>query len=111
MNDILYEQKLDSVDGFEITFYALVEHDSPYAHYDDDVENIKQLCIDIDDGKYVWFCAKITASKLGIELAYDYLGACCFKSYEDFIKDEYFKDMVDTVVKEAKEFLAKLCQC
>lgn len=63
----------------------------------------------IDLGELEWFCAKITASKNGIELAEDYLGACCYATYEDFINlDCYYGDMVKTVIEQAKQAIIDL---
>lgn len=104
----LHKQQLDDVDGFNVTFYALDEDVSPYDVFE--IDEAKQLCQGIDNGKYVWFCAKVTASKLGIKLSSAYLGACCYDDYEDFIKDDYCTDLVDEAIAEAKDKLKQLCQ-
>jgi hypothetical protein len=59
------------------------------------------------------FCAKVTAEKAGVELAEDYLAGCIYKCAEDFYikyKDDYFADMVNTVIEAAKEELPKLIE-
>jgi hypothetical protein len=109
MKDMLYKKQLPSKDGFDITFYALVEYNSP-IDVDGDDEDTRQQCKDIDDGKYVYFCAKITASKHGIELSSDCLGCCIYDWYDDFIEDDYCKDMIDTAIAEAKDMIKRLCE-
>ncbi len=108
----MYEELINTEekDGFTIRFYACEETDSPKGHFasgDDKAdEEIIKL---IRDGKLTWFCAKVTASKNGIELASDYLGACCYLSAKEFLDgDGYYSDMRETVIKEAKETIAKL---
>jgi hypothetical protein len=106
-----YEELIqtEKVDGFDINFYELEEDISPADVFDaDDINEINEK---IENGEYVWFCAKVTASKNGIELADDYLGGCCYNSAEEFCttyKEDYYRDMVETVIKEAKENIKKL---
>lgn len=93
-------------DGFEIRFYAAPEHMHPNDCFDDDGETAR----DIDAGLYVWFAAKVTASKAGIELGADHLGACCYSSASDFLEELYYEDMAATAINEAREKLAELAQ-
>lgn len=58
----------------------------------------------------VYFIARVSAVKAGIELAYDYLGACHYYKYEDFyanLGEDYIADMLETVKSAA---LAKLVE-
>jgi hypothetical protein len=88
--------------GFDIKFYVTYEDMHPRDLFDDTVEDIKELCQKIDDGEYVWFIAKVTASKHGIELADDYLGGCLYDNEMQFVNEgDYYADMRETVVKEA----------
>jgi hypothetical protein len=90
--------------GFDINFYATHEDMHPSDCFGDLVENIDEYCQKINDGEYVWFVAKVTASKHGIELADDYLGGCLYDSAKAFVtEDGYYADMRETVVKEAVE--------
>jgi hypothetical protein len=58
----------------------------------------------------LYFIAKVTASKHGIELGTDYLGGCCYDRISEFLNDPYFSDMVDNVITEAKETIKKLTE-
>lgn len=96
-------------EGFDIDFYALEESLTLEDTFDDSVTDLEELAEHINSGELVYFCAKVTASKNGIELASDYLGACCYKSYMQFVEyNDYFADMVNTVVGEAEEAINKL---
>lgn len=95
----------EKIVGFDIDFYALQEYDSPKDHFDDWVE----VCDKIESGEYVWFCAKVTASKNGIVLASEYLGCCCYDSYQQFILDsDYYADMIVNVVSNATSAISNL---
>lgn len=98
-------------DGFEIHVYAMPEDISPIGQFASGDDAADQEIIDkINDGTYTWFVAQVTASKEGVELGCDYLGGCCYLSYDDFIKsNDYYADMVDVAITEAKAKLAKLC--
>jgi len=104
-------KKIETIDGFEIYFEALPEDLALSDIFDDSVTNIKRLASDIDAGRKAYFCAKVTANKNGIELATDYLGACCYKSEDEFyIKyhNDYFLDMANNVIAEAKQAVINL---
>lgn len=91
--------------GFDIRVYFTPELDNPQDHFDD-AETIRK----INDGLYLWFTAKVTASKNGVELAADYLGACCYESVRDFVQPgDYYDDMRDNVVRDAQRVIAGLC--
>ncbi len=88
---------------FDINFYVTYEDMHPRDVFDDTAENINELCQKIDNGDYVWFIAKVTASKNGIELADDYLGGCLYDNEMQFVtEDGYYADMRASVVKQAK---------
>jgi hypothetical protein len=96
--------------GFDIYFEALPE-DMPIDDRLWDPEHIAETIEKIDSGEWVYFCAKVSAYKAGIELGVDYLGACIYESEEAFYteyKDGYFADMVDQAIDEAKSTLEDL---
>ena len=81
----------ETVAGFDIAFYALSEDISPKETFEDWQEVVEK----VNSSEWVYFCAKVTASKNGIELADDYLGCCCYASYEQFVLDgDYYADMI-----------------
>jgi hypothetical protein len=98
-------------EGFTVRFYACEETDDPRGHFatgsdSDDEETIRKIY----DGELTWFCAEVTASKEGVELGADYLGACCYETTKDFVTaGDYYEDMVNTAITEAKSTIAKLC--
>lgn len=101
----------EEVDGFEINFYAAPEDSHPRDSFDDSVDDIDEICRKIDNGFYAWFIAKVTASKAGIELASDYLGACLYESCQQFVTENaYYADMKERVIEEAKQTIHILAE-
>ena len=97
---------------FTIQFSITPEDDDPAGHFasgDDaaDAETVRK----IHDGTYLWFVARVTASKAGVELAEDYLGGCCYKSAREFMQPGgYYDDMVTEAVTRAATKLEELSQ-
>lgn len=51
---------------------------------------------------WAWFCAEVKVT-YGEESASDFLGACSYKSEEDFRQDAYFRDMCDLALLALNE--------
>lgn len=95
-------------EGFTIKLYTTPELEQP--DWDMTEDELTQLLNDIDSGELEYFSVKVTAEKMGIELASDYLVGCCYKSIEEFTKPgDYYTQIVETVISEAKKTLASLC--
>lgn len=94
------EQKLD---GFIIRTYVAPEDIDPAMEFD-----CPELVEDINSGAMEWFQVKITASKCGVELGSDSMGCCCYKKFDDFLGCEYWSDMVETAITEAREIIEEL---
>lgn len=91
-------------DGFLICFEAEEETVGMRRHFIKECGWSESQYRAIKD--FAWFSAKVSAWKDGKELAVDYLGCCCYETEEAFYtrhKDEYFADMVASVVQQAKE--------
>jgi hypothetical protein len=92
-------------DGFDIRFAVFPEHVHPNDCFDDDGETARA----IDAGEFEWFTACVTASKNGIELHDEYLGACCYRTFADFMEESgYFDDMVAEAINVAKQRIESL---
>lgn len=98
---------VDDRDGFKTYFAALPEHSDPLDNFDfENTEEEGRFLYDLEHYNLVWFCAKVYTEKAGIELGSDYLGCCCYKDYEDFVKVEksgYLSDMIHESLKEARK--------
>lgn len=81
-----------------------VEEDHLDLSWDDDGSVARGL----QAGDLTAFCAKATISLDGNDIATDYLGECIYQNISDFRSDGYCRDMVLTVVHEARERLANL---
>ena len=89
-----------TVGPFTIKTYALPEYLDPRDSFDDSL--IDDVLDGIQSGRLEWFCAKVTAEWEGLELAADYLGGCCYSTFEEFATGEdYHGDMIREVVAEA----------
>lgn len=96
--------------GFEIRFSVAPEHVEPDWDFEDDADRQNTLNR-IERGDLVYFIARVEALKEGIVLGTDYLGGCCYESYDQFIESsDYFGQMVETAVEEARSTIAKLCK-
>ena len=104
----IYETEID---GFLIRFETTPEDMHPNEHFDQDFDDIDKICRDIEAGRLAWFVAKVSAHKSGIELSADYLGACLYQNPMQFVRDnDYFYDMCEHVVAEAKTVIQQLTE-
>jgi hypothetical protein len=95
------KQHTETIEGFEIVFSTAYETTHPRDHFMP--EDVQEYLEGIDSGKYEWFAARVQAFKNGIELGTDYLGGCLYESSMQFVKDnDYYNDMVQSAIKEAK---------
>lgn len=96
--------------GFTIRVYAEPEDmdvEGSIATGDDAAD--AEYCELVRSGEVNWFCAKVTASKNGIELAKEFLRGCDDTPYGVFIDASgYFGDMRAIVVAEAKQAILDL---
>ena len=100
----------EEFEGFTVTLELLPEDTLPQDQFAGDPEQDAEIFRLIESGFYLWFCAKVTASRNGIALATDYLGGCCYESADQFVAGAYFEDMRRTVVDAARATITKLAQ-
>lgn len=60
----------------------------------------------IERGELQYFVARVTLECDGKTIASDYLGGCCYESVDQFRQDNYFHDMVRTVCRAGRRWLA-----
>ena len=92
-------------EGFTITLSFAPETDNPRDHFDGGCEqDDDEIFRKIENGIYLWFVARVEASKAGVVLGTDYLGGCCYSGAKEFMaQDGYFPDMVQSAISEAKK--------
>ena len=100
--------KTEETQGFHIVCSVAYEDSHPRDYFDDTEYQIEDICQKIDSGALVWFVARVEAFKNGILLGTDYLGACLYDNYQDFLNDGYYEDMVSQAITEANANLKKL---
>ena len=89
-------------DGFTIIVDKTYEDLHPRDCFDDSVTDIKQLCKDIDSGKYDWFMLRVRVMVEGLELGSSYLGGCLYEDAREVLTDGTAEDFIDEAMKEAK---------
>ena len=100
----LHKEVLENINGIDIIFTALEEDFSLRELLPEETED---RLIEIWNSNDV-FCAKLEANYKGLELSSDYLGGCIYNSYNDFYKDDYFLDMRDNVINDARKYLENI---
>lgn len=95
---------IETRDGFDIVFSVAPEHTAPEDLFDDDGE----AAAAIRDGDGYWFVARVEAKKHGVTLGTDYLGGCWYRSFQEFISDGYYTDMVSEAISQARDTLDEL---
>ncbi len=92
----------DEVEGFDIRLDVTSEDERPEQDTLDKINN----------GLLLWFCARVTVSRDGLDLGDDVLGGCCYESIADFLKPGgYYSDMVQQAIEQARGAIEKLCKC
>jgi hypothetical protein len=96
--------------GFDVVFSVTHEHVEPDWEFEDEAD--RQDTLDrIDRGDLVYFVARVEAFKNGVLLGTDYLGGCCYDSHMQFVEaSDYYADMVENAVSEARQTIAKLTE-
>jgi hypothetical protein len=100
--------KTEDIQGFHVVCSVAYEDIHPRDCFDDSVNDINDICDKIDQGIYQWFMVRVEAYKQGILIGTDYLGGNLYESYDEFLNDAYYLDMVDNAISEAKSNLEKL---
>jgi hypothetical protein len=96
--------------GFDIVFSVAHEDSQPDWDFENE-EDRQDTLRRIDNGDLVWFVARVQAFKNGVLLGTDYLGGCCYDSYMQFVESsDYYSDMAETAVNEARQTIAKLTE-
>ena len=94
-------------DGFELKLYFEPEYD-PIDWDFETPEQVQELNDKIERGELLYFCAKVTACKNGIELHSEYLGGCVYEGETDFMACGYYEDMTNAAIEGAKKAIKEL---
>lgn len=99
----------EDTQGFHIVVSVTTEDSHPADCFSYEEDEMLELCRKIDAGIYSWFAVRVEAYKGGILLGSDYLGGCLYDSPKQFIEmNDYYSDMVDNAVKDARNALERL---
>jgi hypothetical protein len=89
-------------EGFDIVVEKSYEDTHPRDCFDDTCYDIKELCNDIDRGKYEWFLLRVRAGVRGRWLAEEYLGACLYEDAREVLTDGTADDLIYRALKQAR---------
>ena len=95
-------------EGYDIIVDKTYEDMHPSDSFDDECYNIKQLCEDIDSGRYDWFMLRVRVLVEGLELASEYLGACLYADAREVLTDGTAEDLIYSALEEAKTKVYRL---
>ena len=92
-----------TVAGFDIVLSTTPEDMPP--DWDVTEEELRK----IENGTLPYFIARVEARKEGITLGTAYLSGCCYDSAQQFVNaSDYYGDMVEEAVQEARTVIDKL---
>jgi len=97
-------------DGFDIIVDKTYEDLHPSDSFDEECYDIRQLCQDIDSGRYEWFMLRIRVLVEGLELASEYLGGCLYADPQEVLTDGTADDLIDQALEVAKPKIYRLKQ-
>jgi hypothetical protein len=100
MNEAIYTKtiKHPKYDHLEVTFEALDETESPEDHFEmqDDIDFASDF-----NNEAAWFNACVKVQIKGTHIfGMDFLGCCSYKSFDEFMKEEYFTDMIEEATND-----------
>lgn len=82
-------------DGFEVVVSKSYEDSHPRDSFDETCYDIRQLCRDIDRGKYEWFMLRVSLQLKGREMACEYLGSCLYEDAREVLSDGTVDDLFE----------------
>lgn len=79
----------------------------PDFDFDDDHDR-DEFFRKIDNGMLAWFQVRVRVLlDHKFEIGADYLGGCCYETTEEFIREDYHKEMILSACREARNYLTK----
>ena len=95
-------------DGYDIIVDKTYEDLNPRDCFDNECFDLKQLCEDIDSGKYEWFMLRVRVLVEGLELGSAYLGGCLYEDPREILTDGTAEDFIAEAMVEAKSQVYRL---
>jgi hypothetical protein len=78
-------------------------------------EDVAEICTKIDQGVYDWFMLRVRVMYMGVELAEEFLGGCCYEDAREVLTDGTAEDQIyqallhaQPVVSDYKKKFAQL---
>lgn len=103
-------QNIEKIEqGIWTVYIDVTDEDlDPRDCFDYDEEEMKKIILDIEWGNIYWFRARARAYASDVMLGEDYLGACSYQNYDEFLEDFYCKDLVANAIREGQLKLNEL---
>ena len=97
-------EEIDSFerDGFTVVVDRSYEDFHPSDCFDDSCFDIKELCADIESGKYEWFVLRVRLMVDEYEITSEHLGGCLYEDVREVLTDGTVDDLIATAMITAK---------
>ena len=96
---------METIWAFETAKFKVEFCAEPDSDLDLSWDDTGEVARNLDSGLWCAFAACVRVKYQGSVIAIDYLGGCIHKDPSDFIGDSYFRDMVRSVCRDAREYL------
>lgn len=76
--------------------------------FDMEPKEMEEMLSDLESGNAVHFIARVSVRVEDIPLSEEYLGSCYYPSYDEFVGDHIYNDMVGAAMTEARKRLKEI---
>lgn len=90
-------------EGFDVVVEKTWEDTHPRDCFDDTCYDIREMCEDIDRGKYEWFVLRVSIQLRGRCLAEEYLGGLLYEDAREVLSDGTAEDLIYVALERARE--------
>ena len=89
-------------EGFDVIVDKTWEDTHPRDCFDDTCYDIREMCEDIDRGKYDWFVLRVSVELRGRTLAEEFLGGCLYEDCREVLSDGTAEDLIYMALERAR---------
>lgn len=89
-------------EGFDVVLEKTYEDTHPRDCFDDTCYDIREMCQDIDRGKYEWFVLRVSIQLRGRCLAEEFLGGLLYEDAREVLSDGTAEDLIYVALERAR---------
>lgn len=90
-------------EGFDVILEKTWEDTHPRDCFDDTCYDIREMCEDIDRGRYEWFVLRVSIQLRGRSLAEEYLGGLLYEDAREVLSDGTAEDLIYVALERARK--------